>query len=153
MLAYACVSVSFLRYEHHRNRFSLVSSHAAKATSLSSSEPRRAPLSATCPGCQCPSQIPNPHLFQALPERWRRHTQSQHSTCAQGVLKVVSSFFQSADGHADVAAHPFHFTFLPTSSPTLTAPELHCPPPSPTPALGLAPSQAALSASEATRQS
>lgn len=100
-----------------------------------------------------PSQVPNPHLFQALPERWRWHTQSQHSTCAQGVLKVVSSFFQSADGHADVAAHPFHFTFLPTSSLTLTAPELHYPPPSLTPALGLAPSQAALSASEATRQS
>ena len=107
MLAHAPrISDSFLRYEHHRNRLLFVFSRAAKATSLSSSEPRRAPLSTTCPGCQCPLPSPQPASISGLPERWRRHTQSQHSTCAQGVLKLVSSFFQSADGHANVAAPP-----------------------------------------------
>jgi hypothetical protein len=149
MLAHAPrISDCFLRYEHHRNRSSLClfarrQSHFPIVIRTTACSPFR-----YCPGCQCPSQVPNPHLFQALPERWRRH-----STCAQGVLKLVSSFFQSADGHANVAAPPLHSTFLPTSSPTFTAPELHYPPPSLTPALGLAPSRAALSAPEATRQS
>ncbi|XTI93629.1 hypothetical protein V2W45_886460 [Cenococcum geophilum] len=107
MLAHAPrISDCFLRYEHHRNRSSLClfarrQSHFPIVIRTTACSPFR-----YCPGCQCPSQVPNPHLFQALPERWRRHTQSQHSTCAQGVLKLVSSFFQSAHGHADVAAPP-----------------------------------------------
>lgn len=83
------------------------------------------------PRLPVPLPSPQPASISGLPERWRRHTQSQHSTCAQGVLKLVSSFFQSADGHANVAAPPLSlhlFAHIFTN--------LHCPrasPPSPVP--------------------
>lgn len=153
MLAHAPrISDCFLRYEHHRNRSSLClfarrQSHFPIVIRTTACSPFR-----YCPGCQCPSQVPNPHLFQAylsggvgIPRASTR------------ALKVCSSLchpsFSPPIAMPMWLLHPFHFTFLPTSSPTFIVPELHYPPPSLTPALGLALSRAALSAPEATRQS
>lgn len=133
MLAHAPrISDCFLRYEHHRNRSSLCLFARRKATSLSSSEPRRAPLSATAQAASAPPKSPTriyfrPYLSGGV------HTQSQHSTCAQGVLKLVSSFFQSADGHANVAAPPLSLHLLAHIFTNLHCPRASLPSPVPHP--------------------
>lgn len=153
MLAHAPrISDSFLRYEHHRNRSSLC---------LFARRQSQFPIVIRTTACSLSRYLPR--LPVPPPKSPTRIYFRPYLSGGVGIprastrraLKVCSrlchqSFFQSADGHADVAGPPLSlhlFAHIFTN--------LHCPraPPPLTPALGLAPSRAALSASEATRQS